>query len=210
MNTKVKICGITTIEAIQAASRADYLGFIFYGKSPRFVNAEKAKLLSKECKNHQKKVGLFVDSDNNVIEYISEVVGLDFIQLHGEESLEKINYLKKNLKIPIIKSISINTKKDFEKLSYYEQNCDIILLDSMPSVRSLPGGNGKTFNWELLKNVNFNKDWMLAGGLDEKNILDAINITKAPIVDISSGLESKKGVKCPKKIKRFLDIVKSE
>ena len=80
----------------------------------------------------------------------------------------------------------------------------------MPSVRSLPGGNGKTFNWELLKNVDFNKDWMLAGGLDEKNILDAINITKAPIVDISSGLESKKGVKCPKKIKRFLDIVKSE
>tara|TARA_E500000178_G_C16723665_1_gene618319 strand:+ start:79 stop:720 length:642 start_codon:yes stop_codon:yes gene_type:complete len=208
MKTKVKICGINSLKALKAANRADFLGFIFYGKSPRFVNAKKAKLLADSCLSFQKKVGLFVDSDNHVIEYITEYVGLDYIQLHGDENIEKIKYLKNKLNVPIIKSIPIKTIEDFQKLSYYEKVCDIILLDSKPSNNSLTGGTGKTFNWKLLKNISFEKEWMLAGGLNEENILDAIKITDAPIVDISSGLESSEGIKCPEKIKQFLDIVK--
>ena len=162
MKTKVKICGINSLKALKAANRADFLGFIFYGKSPRFVNAKKAKLLADSCLSFQKKVGLFVDSDNHVIEYITEYVGLDYIQLHGDENIEKIKYLKNKLNVPIIKSIPIKTIEDFQKLSYYEKVCDIILLDSKPSNNSLTGGTGKTFNWKLLKNISFEKEYLKA------------------------------------------------
>ena len=110
MSVKVKICGIKSKEAVIASHKADYLGFVFYQKSPRFVNAELAKNLSKISRPYQKKVGLFVNAEENVIEYISDYVNLDFIQLHGDESIEKIKYIKNKVKKPIIKSIPVSSK----------------------------------------------------------------------------------------------------
>lgn len=210
MKRKLKICGVNTIQSVKASIKADYIGFVFYGKSPRFVNAIKAKELSIYCSEKQKKVGLFVDSENSVIEYIAEYVGLNYIQLHGNENLEKIMYLKEKLKLPIIKSIAISSKEDCHKIKYYENFCDMILLDSKPSVNTLPGGTGKSFDWKIIQDIIFTKDWMLAGGLNEKNIIEALKVTNAPIVDVSSGLESSKGVKCSVKIKKFLEIIKSQ
>jgi len=153
MKRKLKICGVNTIQSVKASIKADYIGFVFYGKSPRFVNAIKAKELSIYCSEKQKKVGLFVDSENSVIEYIAEYVGLNYIQLHGNENLEKIMYLKEKLKLPIIKSIAISSKEDCHKIKYYENFCDMILLDSKPSINTLPGGTGKSFDWKIIKDI---------------------------------------------------------
>ena len=120
MSVKVKICGLKSKEAVVASYKADYLGFVFYQKSPRFVNAELAKNLSKISRPSQKKVGLFVNAEENVIEYISDYVNLDFIQLHGDESIEKIKYIKNKVKKPIIKSIPVSSKKDAEKYIRFE------------------------------------------------------------------------------------------
>ena len=206
---EVKICGINTPEAMKAASRAEFIGFVFYQKSIRFINAAIAKELAKLSPKKQKLVGLFVNSENNVIEYINEFVGLDIIQLHGEESIEKIRYLKQKLKKPIIKSVPVSSKNDIKKYKNYIGVCDMFLFDSNPGSNKLPGGNGKIFNWKVLDGFKTANKWMLAGGLNNNNLKEAIKITKAPIVDASSGLEKKKGIKCPLKIKEFIKLAHS-
>lgn len=209
MSVKVKICGVKSKEVILASYKADYLGFVFYPKSPRFVNAELAKNLSKFCHPSQKKVGLFVNSEENVIEYISDYVDLDYIQLHGEESIQKIKYIKKKVKKPIIKSIAVSSKKDAEKYKDYNNICDMILFDTKPIDPSIPGGTGRKFDWNLLKEFKIKNEWMLAGGINMQNIKEAILKTNAPIIDVSSALEDDLGIKSPKKIEEFLNLAKS-
>jgi len=209
MSIKVKICGINTIESLRASESADFLGFVFYPKSPRFINAETAKIFSQLVNKKQKKVGLFVDTEDSVIEYISNYVGLDLLQFHGKESPEKIKYFKDKLNIPIIKSINVSCYKDTEKYREYIEICDMILFDSAPIRSDLPGGSGNKFDWKFLKKLEIKGDWMLAGGICKENLVEAVKITNAPIIDISSGLESKKGIKSEKKIKEFLKLVKS-
>ena len=209
MSVKVKICGLKSKEAVIASHKADYLGFVFYQKSPRFVNAELAKNLSKISHPYQKKVGLFVNAEENVIEYISDYVNLDFIQLHGDESIEKIKYIKNKVKKPIIKSIPVSSKKDAEKYKDYNNICDMILFDTKPIDPSIPGGTGRIFNWDLLKEFKLKNEWMLAGGINVLNIQEAVITTNAPIVDVSSALEDDLGIKSPKKIEEFLNLAKS-
>ena len=209
MSVKVKICGLKSKEAVIASHKADYLGFVFYQKSPRFVNAELAKNLSKISHPYQKKVGLFVNAEENVIEYISDYVNLDFIQLHGDESIEKIKYIKNKVKKPIIKSIPVSSKKDAEKYKDYNNICDMILFDTKPIDPSIPGGTGRIFNWDLLKEFKLKNEWMLAGGINMLNIQEAIIKTNAPIIDVSSALEDDLGIKSPKKIEEFLNLAKS-
>ena len=209
MSVKVKICGLKSKEAVVASYKADYLGFVFYQKSPRFVNAELAKNLSKISRPSQKKVGLFVNAEEKVIEYISDYVDLDFIQLHGDESIEKIKYIKKKIKKPIIKSIPVSSKKDAEKYKDYNNICDMILFDTKPLDPYIPGGTGRRFNWDLLKEFKFKNEWMLAGGINMLNIQEAIIKTNAPIIDVSSALEDDLGIKSPKKIEEFLNLAKS-
>ncbi|MAI83962.1 MAG: hypothetical protein CMM91_03375 [Rickettsiales bacterium] len=207
MNIEVKICGINSVISMKASNKADFIGFVFFPKSPRFINAENAKYLANLSPKTQKKVGLFVNTEINVIEFISEYVNLDYIQLHGEEGTEEIDEIKKKTKKPIIKSIKISTEEDLENVLKFETVCDMILFDAVPS-EELPGGNGKAFNWNILKNYSSKKKWMLAGGINKNNVHRAVKITQAPIIDLSSSLEVKKGVKCEKKIKEFLNIVK--
>lgn len=206
MSVRLKICGINTIESMYASKKAEFIGLVFYPKSPRFVNIETAKKLIKYSPDQQKKVGLFVNTDFNVMQYICDNIKLDYIQLHGEESIEKIKKIKKKINLPIIKSIKISSNKDLEYVAPFSKICDIILFDTMPQDKNMPGGNGKKFDWNILKNYKTNKEWMLAGGINIKNIKKAIQITNAPIIDISSGLEKKKGVKSISKIKEFIKL----
>ncbi|MBD74062.1 MAG: hypothetical protein CMM96_01040 [Rickettsiales bacterium] len=207
---KVKICGVKTKHSIVASKNADFLGFVFYPKSPRFIKIEKAKYLVNYFQPNQKKVGLFVDSDINVIKYISEELKLDYIQLHGKENLDKISYLKNNINnIKIIKSIGIDLNVNLEKLRRYEAVCDMILFDTKYNENAMPGGNGFSFDWSILKNIKMKNEWMLAGGINEKNIKLALKKTKAPILDLSSSLEYKKGYKSPSKIKRFMKLIRA-
>ncbi len=205
---KIKICGVKTKNSIIASKNADFLGFVFYPKSPRFIKIEKAKYLVNYFQPNQKKVGLFVDSDINVIKYISEELKLDYIQLHGKENLDKISYLKnKIVNIKIIKSIGIDLNVNIEKLRKYEDVCDMILFDTKYNENAMPGGNGFSFDWNILKNIKMKSEWMLAGGINEKNIKLALKKTKAPILDLSSSLEYKKGYKSPSKIKKFMELI---
>ena len=205
---KIKICGLKTKNSVLASKEADFLGFVFFPKSPRFVSMEKAKSLIALCRPSQKKVGLFVDSDINVIKYISDELKLDYVQLHGQEEIEKINYLKGTLgNIKIIKSIGVDLNLDFKKIKRYEKICDMILFDTKYKDNSIPGGNGRSFDWNILGNINMTNEWMLAGGINERNFKNALKKTKAPIIDLSSGLEYKKGFKSPTKIKKILKLI---
>ena len=207
---KIKICGISSIKALQASRRADYIGFVFYPKSPRFVNADKAYKLCEYCDTQQKKVGLFVDSDINLISYLNEKLDLDYIQLHGNETIEEITSLKKKIgRTKIIKSIGIREKKDLQLSYAYENIADMLLLDTKYEASDIPGGNGVGFNWEILKEFNPKKDWMLAGGIKYSNLEKCLKKTKAPIIDISSGLEYEKGKKSVRKINNFLNLAES-
>ena len=208
MSLKIKICGINSKESFLASKKADYIGFVFFPKSPRFINAETAKKLSNLRSKNQSIVGLFVNTEEKVIEYITDYVNLDYIQLHGQENVDQIKSIKSKTGKPIIKALPVSSKKDVENHKKYSKICDMLLFDTIPCESGLPGGNGKRFDWKILKNFNSENDWMLAGGINIENVKRAVEITRAPIVDLSSALEIKKGQKCPKKIKKFLNYAK--
>ena len=205
---EVKICGITDFETLEVCKEVEFLGLVFYQKSPRFIDAFRAKEISNFITKNQIKVGLFVNSDVNLIKHISEYVNLDMIQLHGDESFSEVKFIKNEVKKPIIKAIPIADNKDIELSRKYEDICDMILFDKKSSKSGLRGGTGQSFDWSLLKNFDSKKKWMLAGGINIGNVKNAILQTNPPILDISSGVEKKKGVKCKKKITNFLNYLK--
>ena len=206
---EIKICGINSYDSAKASIGAEYIGFVFYPKSPRFLNAFDAKEIASYLDPTQKKVGLFVNADINVIKHISDFVNLDMIQLHGDETIEDIKIIKKMINKPIIKALPVNTDKDIKNSKKIEEVCDMILFDSKTNI-GISGGTGKPFDWNLLKNLKLKKKWLLAGGLNINNIEDALSITNAPVIDISSGVEKKKGIKCEKKIKNLINYLKNE
>ncbi len=206
---EIKICGINSYESAKASIGAEYIGFVFYPKSPRFLNAFDAKEIASYLNPTQKKVGLFVNADINVIRHISDFVNLDMIQLHGDETIEDIKIIKKMIKKPVIKALSVGTYKDIKDFKKIEEVCDMILFDSKTSL-GISGGTGNSFDWNLLKDLKLKKKWMLAGGLNINNIENALSITNAPVIDVSSGVEKKKGIKCEKKIKNLINYLKNE
>ena len=207
MNSKIqiKICGINSNVSAKACNNADFVGFVFYQKSPRFVTAFEAKEISKYLQPNLKKVGLFVNSEINLIKHIAEFVHLDLIQLHGAETIENIQLIKKATKKPIIKAIPVGNKTDIINSKKFKEVCDIILFDKKSENH---GGSGSSFDWKLLKDFKSKKQWMLAGGLNIDNVKEAIVATKAPIIDISSGVEKRRGIKCEKKIKKLINFLK--
>ncbi len=207
-NVLIKICGINDSKSAEACVNADYVGLVFYQKSSRFVTAFQAKKICTFLPKNPKKVGLFVNSDIDLIEHITKFVKLDMIQLHGNESLSMIKAIKQRLNKPIIKAISIDSIKDVKLSKKFEPICDMILFDTKIKTSEISGGTGVSFDWNLLKGYNSKKKWIIAGGLNIRNIKNAIERTCPPIVDISSGVEIKKGIKCPKKIKELVDYVK--
>ena len=208
-NVEIKICGINSFESAKASIGAEYVGLVFYQKSPRFLNAFEAKEITEYLGPDQKKVGLFVNADINVIKYISDFVNLDMIQLHGDETINDIKIIKDMIKKPIIKALPVNTYKDIKDCKKIEDVCDMLLFDTKTS-SGKSGGTGISFDWNLLKNLKLKKKWMLAGGLSISNVENALSITNAPVIDISSGVETEKGIKCKKKIKNLINYLKNE
>ncbi|QDP41778.1 phosphoribosylanthranilate isomerase [Radiobacillus deserti] len=198
---KVKICGIKTVEAAQhvVMSGADFIGFVF-ADSKRKITKEQAKEIADSLPSTIRKVGVFVNEDPEVVQEIASTVGLDYVQLHGDETPSYCEQIK----VPIIKAFQVHSKKDLNKLERYP--CAYYLLDSPAG--KYRGGNGETFDWSLAKGLDHLKGKiMLAGGLHAENVQEAITEVSPVGVDISSGVETD-GEKDPEKINRFVRAAK--
>ena len=207
MNNKfeIKVCGINDEISMNTALRCkvDYVGLVFYPNSPRNISINLSRKLLKSRNTTTKIVALTVDPNDDFLNEIKKNVNPDYIQLHGKENSRRCLDIKLKINIPLIKGVNVKNKSDLLRTNIeFENVCDILLLDA-PS-ETLPGGNGKKFDWNILKDFKSKKKWMLAGGLNIDNIENAIDITKAPAIDISSGLEIRKGVKDPKLIEDFV------
>ncbi len=206
--TQVKICGLKTAQDITCAitAGADFIGLVHFAKSPRHLELEQASILANQIRNTTKSVMLLVNPDDTLIKEVCTTVKPDYLQLHGKESPKRTAEIKARFGLPIIKAIAVATHKDFSPLKDYEDSCDIVLLDAKPAPNTteLPGGNGISFDWQLLKNQTLRHPYMLAGGLTPDNVTKAIQLTGAPIVDVSSGVESSPGTKDHAKVKAFI------
>lgn len=207
---EIKVCGINDEVSMNAAlkCKVDYVGLVFYPNSSRNISINLSRELLKSRNNITKIVALTVDPNDDFLNQIKKNINPDYIQLHGNENSRRCLDIKHKINIPLIKGINIKNKIDLvRKNREFEDICDILLFDA-PS-EALPGGNGKKFDWDILKDFKSKKKWMLAGGLNIENIENAIDITKAPAIDISSGLEIRKGLKDPQLIKDFVIKCKS-
>lgn len=213
MDIEVKICGLSSIETVSAAldAGARYIGFVFYSRSPRNISTEKAAELCALIENKAMKVGVFVNPGDEQLSAILKNVDLDFIQLHGNESVERVQYIQKRFDVMVIKAISVAAIGDISRAREYEKTADMLLFDARAPLamgKALPGGNGLEFDWNLIAGKTWHVPWMLSGGLDIKNVAEAVNVSGAKIVDISSGLENEPGDKDINKIKAFMTAVR--
>ena len=205
MNIKIKICGISDHNTMTIISNlnVNYVGLVFFEKSPRNVSIEKAKSLINDLNNSTKIVALTVNATDKFLEKIVTNLSPDFLQLHGEESPYRCFEIKTKFKTKVIKAISAKSYKNLNfEINKYKFVSDRIIIDSPKDY--LPGGNGKTFNWKLLRKDKKKIDWLLAGGINLSNVSKAIKITKTKGIDISSGVEISKGIKSPQLIRSFV------
>jgi phosphoribosylanthranilate isomerase len=210
MTVEVKICGLKDEDAIDAAleAGADYLGFVFFGKSPRAVTAEQAAELTQFIEDAQK-VGLFVDPDDALLDEVMTHLRLDLLQFHGAETPERLAAIRAEYGVPVMKVIPVATKDDLAKAEPFMDVVDYLLFDAKPPKEAtLPGGNAISFDWTILQGFRSAVPWMLAGGLTPANVAEAIKVTGARIVDVSSGVESSPGVKDPDRIRAFIAAAK--
>ncbi|WBU62790.1 phosphoribosylanthranilate isomerase [Paracoccus aerodenitrificans] len=204
---QVKICGLTRSEHVAAAvgAGASFIGFVFFTKSPRYVTPEKAAELAREVPPGIARVGLFVDPDDAPLEQVLAEVPLDILQLHGRESADRVAEIRQRFGLPVMKAVGVAGPDDLEALWDYGLVADLLLVDAKaPKDAILPGGNGLAFDWRLLVGRKWLTPWMLAGGLSADNVAEAIRLTGARIVDVSSGVESAPGEKDPEMIRRFV------
>ncbi|MFW2541443.1 phosphoribosylanthranilate isomerase [Primorskyibacter sp. 2E107] len=206
-NVRVKICGLKTAADIAAAAGAGaaYAGFVFFPKSPRYVTPDEARALAVEAPPGLAKVALVVNADDALLDEICEKVPLDFLQLHGSETPERVMEVKARYGLPVMKAVGIADEADLPQLGVYAQVADQLLIDAKPPKNAtLPGGNGLAFDWRLVAGKLWAKPWMLAGGLTPETVAKAISLTGAQQVDVSSGVESAPGVKDPELIEKFV------
>ena len=206
MAVQVKICGLNDEDAIDAAleAGADYLGFVFFAKSPRAVTAEQAAELTQFIEGAQK-VGLFVDPDDALLNEVTAHLRLDLLQFHGAETPERLAQVREEYGVPVMKVIPVATKDDLAAAAPFYDVVDMILFDAKPPKGSdLPGGNAVSFDWSILEGFKCPVPWMLAGGLTPANVAEAVKATGAKAVDVSSGVETSPGVKDPAKIRAFI------
>jgi phosphoribosylanthranilate isomerase len=207
MSLTVKICGLSTAEALQVAldEAADMVGFVFFPPSPRHISFEAARLLGERVRGRAEKVALTVDADDAWFGAIVEALQPDLLQLHGKETAARVTALKQRFGLPVMKAVPIAQKDDLALAANYIVAADRILFDARaPKDATRPGGLGKTFDWRLLQNLVLGVPFMLSGGLDASNVAEALRITKAPGVDVSSGVERAPGEKDPDKIRAFV------
>jgi phosphoribosylanthranilate isomerase len=203
----VKICGLSTPETLNAAltGGASHVGFVFFVKSPRNVTPDKAAALAARVQGKAKIVGLFVDPTADDIDRVRAHVRLDVIQLHGDERPAVVSRIRMTSGLEVWKALPVRTAADLNEAQKYRGAASLILYDAKPPAGSdLPGGNGLRFDWELLRGHQHPLPWALSGGLDARNVAEAVRVTNAPLLDVSSGVESAPGVKDVDKIAAFL------
>ncbi|MEX0838361.1 MAG: phosphoribosylanthranilate isomerase [Parvibaculum sp.] len=214
MTIRVKICGLSTAETIEAsvAAGADYLGFNFYPKSPRSISLEQARALAAGVPSSVLKVSLTVDADDRTLDGVVEALQPDILQLHGAETPDRLVEIKSRYGITLMKVIGIAEPGDPELCEIYRDSADLLLFDAKPPksmAGALPGGNGLIFDWSLIAGHRPEMPWMLSGGLNAENVAEAIRITGAEAVDVSSGIESAPGQKDPALIEAFIRAAKA-
>ncbi len=208
MDIRVKICGLKRPEDVDAAARAGavYGGFVFFPKSPRHLTVEEARALAVEAPVGLAKVALVVDADDALLDAITVAVPLDMLQLHGRETPERVAEVRTRTGLPVMKAIGVAGPEDLAAIDVYSRVADQLLIDAKPPKdAALPGGNGLAFDWRLLQGRKYwTCPWMLAGGLTPDNVAEAVRLTGARQVDVSSGVESAPGVKDPERIAAFV------
>ncbi|PJI85071.1 phosphoribosylanthranilate isomerase [Yoonia maricola] len=212
-NTRVKICGLRDASALEAAvdAGANYVGLVFFPKSPRHVSLARAAALAQTAPLGMAKVALVVDADNALLDQITANVPLDILQLHGAETPARVAEVRARYGLPVMKAVGIADKGDLAALDTYVQIADQILVDAKPPKDAdLPGGNGLSFDWRLIAGRRWPVPWMLAGGLTPETVSEAIALTGAKQVDVSSGVESAPGVKDAARIAAFCAAARAD
>lgn len=211
MSLIVKICGLKTPEALDAAleSRADLVGFVFFPPSPRNLGLEAARMLGEQVKGQAGKVALTVDANDETLFDIVTALNPDMLQLHGKETPERVVAVRTRFGLPVMKALPIAERSDLSPIRLYAQVADRLLFDARPPKDATrPGGLGTPFDWTLLSGVDPGVPFMLSGGLDAGNVAEAIGVTRASGVDVSSGVERAPGVKDPEKIREFIRVAR--
>ncbi len=211
MSPDVKICGLRTPEAVDAALRggATHIGFIFFPKSPRDIEPESAARLRERVRGRAKAVAVTVDADDAQLEHIVAAMDPDMLQLHGKETPDRVQAVKARYGLPAIKALSMGVPSDLDRLKPYADVADRFLLDAKPPAGSeLPGGNGVTFDWSMLRGLDGEVDYFLSGGLTPTNVADALREASPGGLDVSSGVESAPGVKDIRLIEAFFEALR--
>lgn len=206
MSLTVKICGLSTPETLEASlgAGADMVGFVFFPPSPRHITLDVAEKLGRQAKQAVK-VALSVDADDALLANSIEALRPQILQLHGRESVARIRDIKAKFGLPVMKALAVETAADLAALPGYAAVCDRILFDAKaPKEATRPGGLGAVFDWHLLEGLDLKLPFMVSGGLNAGNVAEAVRITRAGGVDISSGVESAPGLKDPDMIRTFI------
>lgn len=214
MSVAVKICGLSRPDMLEAAldAGAAYIGLVFYEPSPRNVSLEQAEVLAAQARGRATIVALTVDASDALLRDIARRVRPDFIQAHGEETPQRVRDMTDMTAIPVIKAVKVKEAGDVGRARDYAGAAAMVLFDAMAPealTRALPGGNGIVFDWSLLDAADGGRPFMLSGGLNASNIAEAIRVTGAPVVDVSSGVEREPGVKDANLIRKFIEAARS-
>lgn len=204
---RVKICGLKTVADVQAvaAAGAAYCGLNFFPPSPRYVTLAEGRVLALAAPVGLAKVALTVDADDEAMDALVEAMPLDMLQLHGNETPDRVAEVRARYGLPVMKVIGVRDEGDLAALFDFSTVADQIMIDAKPPKGApLPGGNGVPFDWRLVAQRRWLRPWMLAGGLTPQNVAEAIRLTNARQVDVSSGVESAPGVKDPARIAAFI------
>ena len=213
MSVAAKICGLNSEAAVAAAVEggAAYLGFVFYPPSPRAVSPARAAEFCGAVPSGVQRVALFVDADDAAIAAVLDAVPIDILQFHGAESPERVADAKQRFRRPVMKAIAVAAPEDVLAATRYEDSADLLLFDAKPPRRAdaLPGGNGLAFDWRLIAGRPWRRPWMLSGGLTAALLPEAVRISGAQAIDVSSGVERLPGDKDPEKIREFLAVART-
>lgn len=207
MSLLVKICGLKTPDALDAAlvEGADMVGFVFFKPSPRHVTPDEARALGARVRGRARKVALSVDADDAELAENVAALSPDLLQLHGQESPERVAMVRARFGLPVMKAIPVAVRDDLASVSRYAAVVDWLLFDARaPREATRPGGLGQPFDWRLLQGLDIAVPFMVSGGLDAGNVAEAVRLTRAAAVDVSSGVERAPGVKDPEKIRAFI------
>jgi phosphoribosylanthranilate isomerase len=208
MSLLIKICGLSTRETLEAAldAGADMVGFVFFAPSPRNLTLYEAMALGAQAQGRALKVALSVDADDAYLDAIVDAARPDLLQLHGKESPARVLDLKRRYNLPVMKAIHVSSADDLAAVAEYEHSADRLIFDARPPKGAiLPGGNGAAFDWRILDHVETRLPWMLSGGVNPGNVADALAVTRAPGLDVSSGVERSPGVKDEALIREFIE-----